>query len=50
LGHNKNTCNRRQSPVILYIAETLSVLFELGRLVNTDLGPDPGEPPEGARI
>jgi hypothetical protein len=33
----KNACNRRQSPVILYVAETLSALFELRRLVNTDL-------------
>src|SRR5882762_8910858 len=33
----KNPCNRRQSPCILSIAETLSVLFELRRLVNADL-------------
>src|SRR4029077_20105002 len=33
----KNSCNRRQSPVISYIAETPSVLVELGRLVNTQL-------------
>src|SRR5260370_40092934 len=51
LGHNEKTCNRRQSPVILYIAETLSVLFELGRLVNTDLqAPIRASRPEGERI
>src|SRR5277367_2043320 len=43
LGMIKNTCNRRLSPDIICVAETLSVLLEMRRLVNSDLRPPAGQ-------